>query len=253
MPWWVPIGAAPDGALVGVGSGLLERPAADAASHGSAHDALGVEAVEDRAEAAALAADQALLLQLDVVEEERPLLVRADVRHRDRVAGEAGRVDVDEAERRQAELTVGQAAAGHDQHRVGVLDARDVGLLAVEEQLVAAALERGGEVVRVGAGVGLGDRERDLGRARRDAAQPMVLLVVGAVAGQDRADDRRRDDDQEQRLAGRRDLLADRGEPGHAEPAAAPLLGEVDAQVALLGERVPELGGRLAGRVLVRE
>ena len=38
---------------------------------------------------------------------------------------------------------------------------------------------------------------------------------------------------------------------GHAEPAAAPLLGQVHAEVALLGERVPQLGGRLAGRVLL--
>ena len=167
---------APDGALVGVGGGLLERPPPGAAGDRGAHDALRVEPVEHRPEPAALAADQALLLELDVVEEERPLLVGADVRHRDRVAREAGRVHVDQAQRRQPELAVGQAAAGDHQHGVGVLDARDVGLLAVQQQPVAAALERGGEVVGVGAGVGLGDREGDLGRARRDAAQPVLLL-----------------------------------------------------------------------------
>jgi hypothetical protein len=70
------------------------------------------------------------------------------------------------------------------------------------------------------------------------------------VAREDVPDDRRRDDDQEQRPPRRGDLLADRGEPGHAESAPTPLLGQIHSEIALRGERVPELGGRLAGRVL---
>ena len=188
--------------------------------------------------------------ELHVVEEQRPLLVRAEVGHRYRVAAEARGVHVHEAQRRQPEAALRQAAARHHQHGVGVLHARDVGLLAVQHEAVAATLEGRGEVVRVGARVGLGDREGHLRRAGRDPAQPDVLLLLAAVPGQDRAHDRGRDHDQQQRLAGRRDLLAHRGQAGHAEPAAAPLLGQVDAQVALGGQRVPELGGRLSRLVL---
>ncbi len=101
--------------------------------------------------------------------------------------------------------------------------------------------------MRVGAGIGLGDRERDLRRARGDGGEPLVALRLGAVAGDDRADDRGGDHDQEQRASGGRDLLADGLEGVHAEPASAVALGQVDAEVALLGERVPELGGRLVG------
>src|SRR5687768_18085665 len=55
-------------------------------------DALRVEAVEDRSQAAVVAADQALLVELDLVEEERPLLVGALVDHRDLLRSEERRV-----------------------------------------------------------------------------------------------------------------------------------------------------------------
>ena len=67
-------------------------------------------------------------------------LVGADVGHRDLVAGEARRVDVHDRERRQAERAVREARARDDEHRVRLLDARDVGLLAVEDEPVALAL-----------------------------------------------------------------------------------------------------------------
>ncbi len=107
--------------------------------------------------------------------------------------------------------------------------------------------------MRVGAGVGLGDGERDFGGAGSDARQPALPLLLGAVPGDDAAHDRRRHHDQEQRASRRRDLLPDRGQGPHAEPAAAVLLRKVDAQVAAAGERIPELRGRLAfGRLAAR-
>jgi hypothetical protein len=132
-----------------------------------------------------------------------------------------------------------------------MLDTRDVGLLPAHQEPVTAPLHGCREVVRVRARVGLGDREGDLCGARRDAAEPALLLLVRPVPSEDVSDDRRRDHDQEQRLAGCGDLLAHGGEPAHAEPAPAPLLGQVHAEVALFGERVPELGRWLVRLVLL--
>ena len=100
--------------------------------------------------------------------------------------------------------------------------------------------------MRVGAGVRLGHGERDAGGAAGDARQPFLLLLATAAGDEDRAGDGRGDDEQELRAALERELLLDGGEAGHAEAAAAELLRQVDAAVALLRKRVPELGRRLA-------
>ena len=71
---------------------------------------------------------------------------------------------------------------------------------------------------------------------------------VGAVPREDAAGDRGRDDEQQQRAAGARQLLAHRGELGHPAPAAVVLLGDVHAEVALLAPARPtaRVGGRPA-------
>ena len=57
MPWWRPIGRAPDRAVPGVGGGFVQGVAADAVGHGRRHDALGIEADEHLAEPVALGAE----------------------------------------------------------------------------------------------------------------------------------------------------------------------------------------------------
>jgi hypothetical protein len=178
-------------------------------------------------------------------------VIRADVRHRDLGLAEAGRVDVDDRDRRQAERAVGVPEARHHEHSIGLLDGRDVGLLAVQQIPVAVLAHVRRQVVRVRAGVGLGDRERDLGGARTDAAQPAVLLLGRTVLGEDAADDRRRHDDQQQRGARGRDLLADLRQRFHPEAPSAVLLRDVHPQVAAARQRVPELRRGLIGRDLL--
>ena len=68
-------------------------------------------------------------VDLDVVEEERPLLVGRAQRGRDVLALEPGRVDVDDEQQRQAERAVVVARARDDEDRVRLLDAGDEGLL----------------------------------------------------------------------------------------------------------------------------
>ena len=142
----------------------------------------------------------------------------------------------------------GVLGARDDEHVVGLVDAGDVDLAAVEHPLVAVAAGGGGDVVGVGAGVGLGDRERHRAGAVADAGQPALLLLLGAVAADDGAADRRADDHQQQRAALRGELLADRGDVADAAATAAVLLGDVDAEVAVLADLQPQVGGLAAAR-----
>ena len=77
------------------------------------------------------------------------------------------------------------------------------------------------------------------------AARPgsHCLLLVVAEPGDHRAGDGGGDDHQQQGAAGGGQLLLDDGQLGHALPAAAVLLGQVDAQEPELAARLPELGG----------
>ena len=117
-------------------------------------------------------------------------------------------------------------------------------LLAAEHVAVSFAAGGGSQVVRVRARLGLGDGERDPKVPRCDASQPRFLLLGAAVVGDPVADDRGRDDEQQQRASGGGDLLCHGREAAHTHSPAAPALGQVDPQVAALGERVPEFAWR---------
>ena len=185
--------------------------------------------------------------QPDVVDEDLELLLRADDLHRDRGVLEAGGVGRHDEQARLELAGLRIFGPRDDQHVGRLVDAGDVDLLALEHPLVAVAAGGGGDVVGVGAGVGLGDREGHRGGAVADAGEPPLLLLLGAVARDDRAADRRADDHHQQRAALRGELLADRGDVADAAATAAVLLGEVDAEVAGLGDLQPQLGGLLAG------
>ena len=83
--------------------------------------------------------------------------------------------------------------------------------------------------------------------------QPAPLLLLGAVAADDRAADRRAHDHQQQRAALRGELLADRRDVADAAATAAVLLGDVDAEVAVPADLQPQVGGLLAGAGLLGE
>jgi hypothetical protein len=107
--------------------------------------------------------------------------------------------------------------------------------------------------MRVRAGVGLGDRERVVRRAGAQAAQPAILLLVARVPREDRAGDAGGDEQRQQRTARRADLLLDHRELEQAQPAAVVLRGDIDADEAVRGQRLPELGRRLTRLAHARE
>ncbi len=243
MAWWEPIGPSKTSRSLAYAAALLERVARQPGRERRRHDPLGVEPGEELHEPAVLVADERVGRQPDVVDEHLELLLGADDLHRDRARLEArgvGRHD----EQARLELAGPRVLGARDhQHVLGLVDTGDVDLAAVEHPAVAVAAGRGGDVVGVGAGVGLGDRERHRRGAVADARQPALLLLLGAVAADHGAADRRADDHHQQRAALGGQLLADRRDVTDAATTPAVLLGDVDAEVAVLADLQPQVGG----------
>ena len=137
--------------------------------------------------------------------------------------------------------------ARDDHHPVGAVHAGDEDLLAVEHVAVAAAVGPGGDAMGVGAGVGLGDRERQprlAARDRRAASAPSARRWrCGRGSCPSRPDENSIACSGQPAIAVSSTTIASSRQP---EAAAAVLLGQVDAEIALLAERAPQLGAMAA-------
>ncbi|MCO5556213.1 hypothetical protein L7F22_009759 [Adiantum nelumboides] len=223
---------------------------------------------------------QALLGQLlDQLDEALPLLGPEQVRHRDLDVGEGqlrGVLGVlAELVQVAAALEALHPALEHEQahalvllrrvglHRgddqVGVDPVGDEGLRAVDDVVVAVAdrRRRHRRQVRADARLGHGDGEDRL--AADDARQPALPLLVGTVGEQVGQHDVVVQGQAEAGPCGAdtQQLLADDGvEPEVLDPAAAELLGRVDAQEAVRtggGEQLPRDGAVTFPLRLVRD
>ena len=239
-PWCAPIGTDQTVRSRAYCAARVERQPAGADAQRGGHDPLRVEAVEQRAQPR-LGADSRSSPTSTSSKNSCHCLSAPAARSGSRCATRPGASTSTMNSERQPEAVPSASRVRATTSSASASSTpRDEHLLAADPVAAVAVGRRArGDVVRVRAGVGLGDRERDLRRARRDAAQPAVLLLLGAVAREDRARDRRRDDEQQQRAARGRELLADRGQLGHPAPAAAVLLGDVHAEVALLARARP--------------
>jgi hypothetical protein len=121
-------------------------------------------------------------------------------------------------------------------------------LVPFRTQSSPSLARRGGDAQGVRARVRFGDREHDLDGAAGQAGQPGPALLVGAEIGDHLGRDRGRHEQQEQRRARGGDLLADQGELGQPSPAAAVLLGYVDADEPGVPEGLPQFGAGAARR-----
>jgi hypothetical protein len=120
---------------------------------------------------------------------------------------------------------------------------RDEHLRAVEDVLVTAALGDGLDARRVGAGVGLGERERTEERLVEERRQPRLLLLVGTRDHhRRRPEDVRHDRDRDPRAAPG-ELLADEHALEGGESRAAELLGHVDVHQPELVRLLDQVGG----------
>ena len=153
-----------------------------------------------------------------------------------------------EQRQRGTAVGAGRAGPGDDEDGVGVVDAGDVVLLPAQH--VVASPSRAAVVAS----------RWLLDPASGSVIAKTILLVPlarpgsqrarcsgDAVGGDDLTGDGAGDEQQEQRGPVGRRLLADDGELGQPGAAPAVLLGQVDAEEAVVAEGVPQLGGRLAG------
>ena len=124
--------------------------------------------------------------------------------------------------------------AHQQRHQVGAHRMRDPGLVAVDLVDVAGAhrarLQRG----EIGAGVRLGEHRRRQHLAGGDLRQPLALLLFGAAAEDQLGGDLRAGAERADADIAARQLLGDHAHRFLAEPHAAELLGDGEAEHAEL-------------------
>ncbi len=130
--------------------------------------------------------------------------------------------------------------AADEQDVLGLLRGRDPGLLAVDHVAAVAALGEAGEVGDVRARLGLGHRDR-LDIAGRDAAEDLLLLLLGAVALVGAGDDHRESEGAGGNLVAA-DLLEQQDEVDGAAAGSAVFLGNRHSEPAEVGHLLGDLG-----------
>jgi hypothetical protein len=136
---------------------------------------------------------------------------------------------------------------GHHDDQVGVLAVGDEGLGAVDQIVIAVAAGEGAHGLQVGAGAGLGHRDRRGQLARHHARQPALLLVLGAAVEQVGRDDGRMQAAAPAAQARARRLHDDHRLVAEIATRAAIGLGRGQAQQALRAAFVPGLARHDAG------
>ena len=136
-------------------------------------------------------------------------------------------------------LVAGPVRPAHEQDVVGGVRAGDPRLLPVDDVAAVVALGPAAEVADVGAGLGLGHRDR-LDPAARDAAEDLLLELLGAEP----ADGARRDHadaEEPHRDQPAGELLAQQAHVDRAAAGAAVLLGDRDPEPPELGDPLVQL------------
>ena len=130
-------------------------------------------------------------------------------------------------------------AVGHGEHAVEVGDTGvgDPGLGAVDHPLVAVLAGVGDHPARIGAGLGLGQRERRRPLAGRAARQEPLLQLLGAVELDRQRAELLDHQDQRRRGVGLGDLLDRHVQHQRAGAGAAVLLLERQPQDVLFGQQ----------------
>ena len=235
----------------GVLDGLFHRPFPHPDALGRDQDAFGVDPVQNVVEAAALFADEVFLGDVQVVDEQHVGIDRLAPEFVQFLDLDRLRVDVGEEEAHAQRFLldlVERRGAREQQHLLGFLRLGDEDLLAVHEIAVAVSGGEGGNLGRVGAGVGFGHRERHVHLAAQNRRQIFVLGLPRAVFDE-RFQAENAEMDGRARLGAAPALrhgLHDQRGFGDAQPRAAVLFGDGDAEPAAVGDRPVEFPGKLA-------
>ena len=231
----------------------VERDLADAARFGSEQHALGVQPVEDVAEALVLGADEPPSLDGEPVV--------GDLARGDRVAPDLGdRADVDvvavevgEEQAQSPQTAVRVTGAREQEHHLGLERLRSPDLATVDAPPAAAVrLGARADAPGVGPGVGLGHAERDVQLTRRRTREEGLLQPVVAEL-HDRVEPEDREVQRGTAVHGRSarsNIVQHDGGVGDAAPTTAEFLGDRDTHPATVGHRARRspTGTRARGR-----
>ena len=253
-------------ALPGVVRRHVEHGLGQAERQGRDRDAPDLERAQELAEPHRRIADEVIVGDPDVVEEQLAGVETppADAAHL-RAHGEAGGVLLHDEARERRPLPLARLGAGQQRHPerhvgAGVGDER---LPTVDQPATVAPYRPGADAARVRARIGLGQTERAEDASLGQRSQPTLSLrVVAEEVQRQRADRHVRLPRGGHRLVGQADLLhrGDEADGRHAD--AAPLLGDQHAeqaqrthlaeQVGRAPRLVPRRGGT-RGDLLLRE
>ena len=151
----------------------------------------GVESGEQLREPGVLVADECVGGQPHVVEEQLELLFRVDQFHLDHGAGESGCVGGHHEQRRQSLPVLASAVRATMSTESAWSTPEMKTFCPFRIQSGTIAVRGGGDTVRVGSGIRLGDAEGHHVGAVGQSRHPALLLFVGAEADDDVAADGR--------------------------------------------------------------
>src|SRR6476646_7260523 len=225
--------------LGGVAVGVVGRALGDPDRLGGGAEAGALQGAEGDGEALTLLADQVLVRDADVGEGRRAGRRALDPELVLELAGvEAGRVLLDHEGAGAAILAVG---GGEDDVEVGDRRVGDPGLLAVDHPLVAVAHRAGPHRRRVGARLGLREREGRRPLAAGALRQPALFLLLGAEQLDRQRPQLLHHQHQRRGGAGLGDLL-DRHLQDEGPGAGPAVLGsEGQAEDVMRGEQLPQV------------
>ena len=190
------------------------------------------------------AAKQIFGLHPEAVERDLVFLHAAIAEHLDlgaRHAGRGKRIGVGAArlfrqQHREAAIALLRRIGAHQQrHQIGAHRMRDPGLVAVHLVGVALAHRAGLQRREIGAGIRLGEHRRRQHFAGCDLRQPLALLVFGAAAENKLGRDLGAGAETADADIAARQFLGDDAHRFLAEPHAAVILGDGEAEHAELG------------------
>ena len=174
-----------------IGRDAVDEPAAVADALGRDQRALCIQSVQDVLEALPFLADQVLGRNLQVLEEQFVGLVIHHVQdgpHFHALADRIAQVDDEDRHTLALLLHIGQWRGARQQnHQVGMLDAGDPHLLAVDHIAVALADCHSLDLCRVGAGAGFGHAHALQTQLTCRDLRQVALLLLGRTVAQQRA------------------------------------------------------------------
>src|SRR5208283_5387726 len=219
-------------ALGHVAPGLFERDARDGEHLESDEGAREVEALHHLDEALVLIAETVRGGNTDVLEEQRAAADRALAVTVEAIAGDPGQIHRDEQGRDAMRPGLDRSSPTEHHRRVRLVGRGDRGLLAVDDIVIAVALDAEAKIGGVRSAARFGECYGEQGLAGRQALEPRLRDLRIAVMREYLPVQRGQQVDIRNAEVGARDFLVDHAGGETTQPQAAELFGQLGSDEA---------------------